>query len=187
MTDQHIRALERHGGHHKHTFQFIHAAHASVPVSELEALANDPAVVRITPDRPVEGSLDHSTSVVDYNPLAGYLGSLNQAKGGGVGIVVIDSGIAPQYNFDGFLNSSYNRIVDAESLIDNDPVDRYGHGTHVAGIAAGMDNVTASMGYAKRAFWGIAPDASIISLKVLNSQGVGSDSSVIAGIIARLR
>lgn len=54
---------------------------------------------------------------------------------------------------------------------DNDPMDDYGHGTHVAGIAAGSGNLT-----------GIAPDAKIVALKVLDDTGSGSDANVVAAI-----
>src|SRR3989338_4083334 len=54
---------------------------------------------------------------------------------------------------------------------DDNPMDDNGHGTHVAGIAAGSGNMT-----------GIAPDAKIVAVKVLDSTGSGSDANVIAAI-----
>lgn len=54
--------------------------------------------------------------------------------------------------------------------------DRYGHGTHVAGIIAG--DGTASNG----TFVGMAPDASIMSVKVLGDDGYGKTSDIINGI-----
>ena len=183
ITTSHIRSLGLHRGtHHKQTFPFIDSALVSVPVSELESLAADPKVVHITPDRKVEGNLDHATGAVNFQPLANYLLSIGQTKGAGVGIVVIDSGIAPGANFNAYKSTKVSRIVDAESFIDTDPVDRYGHGTHVAGIASGMDNVSMGIANFKHAYWGMAPDAYLISLKVLDSKGVGSDSAVIAAI-----
>ncbi|MBV9479519.1 MAG: S8 family serine peptidase [Acidobacteria bacterium] len=54
--------------------------------------------------------------------------------------------------------------------------DGYGHGTHVAGIIAG--NGWNSSGW----MFGVSPDANLINLKVLNSNGFGQDSYVISAI-----
>lgn len=55
------------------------------------------------------------------------------------------------------------------------PYDDHGHGTHVAGIAAGR-------GAANAAYTGVAPGASLVGLKVLNSAGSGSLSDVQAAV-----
>ena len=54
--------------------------------------------------------------------------------------------------------------------------DDYGHGTHVAGIIAGNGYDTGGL----RA--GIAPAAQVVSLKVLDDQGQGTVSGVIAAL-----
>ena len=51
--------------------------------------------------------------------------------------------------------------------------DRFGHGTHVAGIIAGSDD---------RGYAGIAPGAHIVSLRVLGQDGSGDTSDVINAI-----
>lgn len=56
----------------------------------------------------------------------------------------------------------------------NDPKDDHGHGTHVAGIIGATDN---SFGVV-----GVAPEVKIWSAKVLDSDGAGTDETVIAGI-----
>ena len=57
---------------------------------------------------------------------------------------------------------------------DNSALDRNGHGTHVAGtIAAGHNGFGAS---------GVAPDATIMPVRVLDGRGYGTDSAVAAGI-----
>ena len=57
------------------------------------------------------------------------------------------------------------------------PADDNGHGTHVSGIIAGngYDSLLGDKS-------GIAPKASIISLKVLDANGIGSISSMIAAM-----
>src|SRR5207245_6005593 len=59
--------------------------------------------------------------------------------------------------------------------------DQYGHGTHVAGIIAG--NAAGSTGPSyTHTFRGIAPNANLINLRVLDQNGQGSDSLLIAAI-----
>ncbi len=57
---------------------------------------------------------------------------------------------------------------------DNDPMDALGHGTHVAGIAAAEDNGTGVIG--------VAPDATIMPVRVLDDGGFGFDSQIAKGI-----
>jgi serine protease AprX len=58
------------------------------------------------------------------------------------------------------------------------PTTAYGHGTHIAGIIAG------SISYGPTSLYknGIAPGAHLVNVRVLNRQGVGYTSDVIAGI-----
>ncbi|MCD4682599.1 MAG: S8 family serine peptidase, partial [Bacteroidales bacterium] len=57
---------------------------------------------------------------------------------------------------------------------DNDPMDDHGHGTHCAGTVAG-DGTAGSQ-------TGMAPEATIIALKVLDAGGSGNESDVWAAI-----
>ena len=63
--------------------------------------------------------------------------------------------------------------------------DLFGHGEHVAGILAGNGTLS-SCGSCTRSIKGIAPGANIINLRVLDSNGVGTDSGVIAAIDAAI-
>jgi serine protease AprX len=91
--------------------------------------------------------------------------------GKGVGIAVIDTGIAPH-------DDVKDRIVAFKDFVNGktEPYDDQGHGTHVSSIAAGDGE--ASHGRYK----GCAPEASLIGIKVLDKNGNGSFSDVIAGI-----
>src|SRR5207302_9463160 len=101
--------------------------------------------------------------------------------GTGVGVAIIDSGV---FNHDDLQKSSGlgSRVVYSESFIPGDPStnDAYGHGTHVAGIVAGNGHDSAS-GYPTQ-YLGVAPNANIINLRVLDANGSGTDSQVIAAI-----
>jgi subtilisin family serine protease len=57
---------------------------------------------------------------------------------------------------------------------DNDPIDVVGHGTHVAGISAAEDNTIGVLG--------VAPEATIMPVRVLDDVGAGFDSTIAKGI-----
>src|SRR5262249_55953660 len=101
--------------------------------------------------------------------------------GTGVGVAIIDSGV---FNHDDLqkASGSGSRIVYSESFVPGDPStnDAYGHGTHVAGILAGNGHDSPS-GYNTK-YIGIAPNANIINLRVLDASGAGTDSQLIAAI-----
>ena len=97
-------------------------------------------------------------------------------KGAGIRVAVVDSGVSSHEDLPRLTSIDLNY-----SQLDPDTAERYGslypHGTHVAGIiAAGVNN---GIGGA-----GIAPEASIVSVRVLDSYNSGSDAVVIAGINA---
>lgn len=57
---------------------------------------------------------------------------------------------------------------------DNNPVDDQGHGTHVAGTVAAEDNQTGVVG--------VAPNATLMAVKVLDSGGSGTTADIASGI-----
>ena len=147
-----------------------------VPVSTLSELAADPGVVYISPDRPLKGA---ATSIqLDYhnetiNSSAAWSQNLT---GAGIGIAVIDSGIdaaVPDLNSTVVYNQDFTGIGSA--------TDQYGHGTHVAGIIAG-NGARSSIWNADYTFLGVAQDANLVNLRVLDQNGAGTDSEVIAAI-----
>src|SRR5229473_8016111 len=88
-TDAHHQKVQNKGGTLKTKLDFIKAAHYSVPVEALDALADDPDVAYISPDRPVRGALDTTVATVN----GGYAQTLG-LNGAGIGVAVIDSGIS---------------------------------------------------------------------------------------------
>jgi serine protease AprX len=82
-------------------------------------------------------------------------------------IAIVDSGIDPAHTAD-----FGNRVLGQVSFVSqgtNSPGDGYGHGTFVAGIAAG-----AAPGYA-----GAAPKANLLSVDVMNDQGAATVSDIV--------
>ena len=174
---KHLAELEAQGGHVTFTLDQINAVAVRVPLSALQWLNGHPDVLYVSPDRPNKVASDDDIPAVMDDVARQQYG----LDGTGVGIAVIDSGV---FNHDDLKNAAgtASRIVYNESFILNDPTtnDVYGHGTHVAGVLAGNGRDSQS-GYPTQ-YVGIAPNANIINLRVLDANGSGSDSQVIAAI-----
>ncbi len=96
-------------------------------------------------------------------------------NGQGIGVAVVDSGIAAHTALTGKVAAAVSFVPDEPSTDDG-----FGHGTHIAGIIAGRPTAgaAAAAGYAG----GIAPGAHLVNVRVLGSDGSGLTSSVIAGL-----
>jgi len=155
----------------------INSVVALVDGSTLQKLSNNSNVVYISPDRQLKSFLSNAAPAI--NAPVVWKSNYN---GNGVAVAVIDSGISSSADLNtGILPLS--RIVYSQDLVDgNLPAsDQYGHGTHVAGLIAGDGlNSTGTMYY--RTFEGIAPSAKLVNLRVLDANGAGTDSVVIAAI-----
>jgi subtilisin family serine protease len=74
-----------------------------------------------------------------------------------------------------------SKLVGGHDFVDSNgdcppgPQDENGHGTHVAGIAAAITNN--GIGVA-----GVAPDAQVMPVRVLDSEGSGTSDVIVAGI-----
>jgi serine protease AprX len=103
-------------------------------------------------------------------------------KGTGIGVAVVDSGVYSGH-YDLKSATGISRVKYAKNFVTGETttVDSIGHGTHVAGIIAGNGMMSSQTGTTHH-YYGIARDANIISLRVLNAQGVGRTSDVIAAI-----
>jgi serine protease AprX len=104
------------------------------------------------------------------------------ATGNGVGVAVIDSGIAG--DLPDFVTAGRSRVI--ASAVTNpcatDANDQFGHGTHVAGLIAGNSlNSPVKKNLAGR-YMGVAPRANLISVKVSDDDGDTTVLDVIYGI-----
>jgi serine protease AprX len=156
-------------------FAGINAVMALEPPKAIATIAANPDVEYITPNRALKGKLDLTSAAVNAAAAASY-----GLDGTGVGIAIIDSGITVRNDLD--KSGGTARVVYSQDFTGSgSTTDGYGHGTHVTAIAAG--NGTSSKGNTySRTFQGIAPNANIVNLRVLDSSGQGSDSEVIAAI-----
>src|SRR5271155_4421964 len=141
------------------------------------SLSNQSNVVYISLDRPLAPSLSNAALAVNA-PFAWQ----SNYTGAGVGVALIDSGVSNHPDlYQGILPLS--RIVYQQSFVpgNSSANDQFGHGTHVAGLIAG-DGLSSTGPFFSKTFKGIAPSASIINLRVLDQNGAGTDSLVIAAI-----
>src|SRR6478752_8994990 len=161
------------GGRFKKQLGLINAGSYSVPASSLEALAADPDVAFIAPDRKVHMLLDNPAGAVNAAVAWNY-----GLDGSGIGVAVIDSGISEHGDLQG---ANGSRIVFRDNFVGTDANDHFGHGEHVAGIIAGNGD-DSKCSICSRNFVGIAPNVNLIDLRVLDENGEGTDSSVIAAI-----
>ena len=174
---QHFADMAARGGRLKFSLDRINGAAYRIPVRVLAWLQNHPDVAYVSPDRPNKVASDDDIPAVTGDVARQQYG----LDGTGVGVAVIDSGV---FNHDDLqkANGAGSRIVYSESFIPGDPStnDAYGHGTHVAGILAGNGHDSQN-GYPVQ-YMGVAPNANIINLRVLDANGSGTDSQVIAAI-----
>jgi len=182
--DYHQKVFRR-GGTLKRSFERFKGGAYTMPASALEDLAADPDVVYISPDRPLRGASSSTTAsaittVNDYHPAAiDAPGVWSEGwNGSGIGVAVIDSGITSNLDLN-LLKIAYNQDFTGASL--GSASDQYGHGTHVTGILAGNGfSSTGLLNY--YTFRGVAENVNLINLRVLDQNGAGTDSEVIAAI-----
>ena len=90
--------------------------------------------------------------------------------GTGLTVAVLDSGVRKTHQ------SLRNKVVYEVNFTDSpSPDDVFGHGTQVAFVVAGGMHALGEKS-------GVSPGASIMNIKVISDEGLGSDESIILGI-----
>jgi len=159
----------------RRTLSIVGGASGALRGSQIIALSRMPRVDRIVRDQTFQVSWDESDSTASATE-AGIL-AVNApqawsagAKGDGVTVAVIDSGVADHPDLAGRI---LTRVDFTGEQSNGDPG---GHGTHVAGLIAG--NGASSNG----AWTGVAPDANIVSVRVIDATGHAKLSWIFAGM-----
>jgi subtilisin family serine protease len=171
---------------------------------KISDMQNAPLATEPIPQTPWFGEypcfLNESTTLIKANNL--WADGIN---GTGVIIAILDTGINKYHpdldDLDDDPSTCDPKILAEQTFIEEplwevgDPMDYHGHGTHVASIAAGTGD-TGAMGYFGTYFGsnifnatilpgterGVAPGAYLYNVKVLNNEGWGYDSWIVAGI-----
>lgn len=191
------RAVVAAGGAVTRRLGLVGSLAATVPLSAVAALSAAAGVSGVTPDGTVRLKAARWRADNDENSLynieagngAQQVWATKDATGRtvtgkGVGVALIDSGVAPVEGL-----TAPGKVVNGPDLSfeSNAVVTRYldtfGHGTHMAGIIAGRDaKVQAGKENDPKYFTGVAPDATLINLKVAAADGAVDVSQVIAAI-----
>lgn len=153
----------------KYDLPLIHAYAVEIPSEKLKDMASSEVVEYVSDDVKMNSLLNVAAQVTGSR-----LANDTGFTGKGIGIAVLDTGIYPHNDF----TKPVNRIAAFKDFINNreQPYDDNGHGTFVAGVAAGN-------GYMSNGkYTGIAPKANIISIKVMDEDGSGNSSDIIAGM-----
>ncbi len=156
-------------------FETLPGLVSEVTPAELAALESNPAVASVAVDLPVQIALGQSSAFIHADTARADFG----LTGAGVMVAVLDTGIdlthpdlAGQVAAQHCFNKQNTCLPDLTAESDN-AQDEHGHGTHVAGIIAGQGVVAAP---------GIAPGVKLVAVRVLNKNGSGYTSDILAGL-----
>ncbi|HWX41335.1 MAG TPA: S8 family serine peptidase, partial [Blastocatellia bacterium] len=201
-----LAAVTVYGGSVVRQFTSINGILAQLPKTNVLTIAARSDVERMSADHLAQQSSSHLEAATGANVVRSSVGGISNLDGTGVGIAILDSGIMAGHS--DFKNAwGASRVVASKDLVssntnltvfeallgiviqivgdllgllfgNNSNDDGYGHGSHVAGTAAGRAAASGS----SRGYMGIAPNANLIDVRVLDSRGLGQTSDVISGI-----
>jgi subtilisin len=172
----------QHGVAANHTYGTVLTGFAArVPEAALDRLRADPMVANIEFDREMHavmgkpgGGGGGGAQVTPWG-VARVGANSNSNDGAGIHIYIIDTGIDSDHpDLAAHIGNGFAPVACKGRVCNQSWDDDNGHGSHVAGSAAAIDNSTGVVG--------VAPGATLHAIKVLSSQGSGSTSGIIAGI-----
>jgi serine protease AprX len=177
LTKSQHKRVSSYGGRLYRELPIINSAAYHISKPGLEKLLASGIVAPYGIDHQVKASMDVTAAAVGAN-IANSYGWTGQ----GVGVAIIDSGIANPVHQDltdssGKSRVSYSTYLRQESTTD----DLYGHGTHIAGMIGGRGTDSTGPQYT-RTFKGVAPGVTFVTFAVLDQHGAGVDSNVIEAI-----
>jgi subtilisin family serine protease len=160
-----------HGGQLKYTYEHIPAIAASMPDNAIENLKRNPNVAYVEEDQ-----IAHVVCHTDqFQTTPWGITKVNADdvwnlgyRGSSIKVGIVDTGIYLK-NTDLNIGIGKNFVNLGKKANDDN-----GHGTAVAGIVAALNN--------NKAVVGVAPEVVVYPVKVLNQQGSGFYSGIIAGI-----
>lgn len=176
--------------------KLANAVSVEVGASELAAISALPGVKRVEIVRQYHATIDASVPLINAPAIWEKLGGVS-AAGQGMKIAILDTGIDitnPLFSDAGYTapagfpranngNDSLtnNKVIVAKGFASNSitsALDENGHGSNVAGIAAGNSGTLSPLGTLS----GVAPHAYLGNYRVLDGSGNGFDDRIIAAL-----
>jgi serine protease AprX len=163
----------------KYVYDIIPGFAASLTPGQITALARDATVRQIEYDNEVHAYLGTAETWFGVTKAKSDFGVDGDRDGNptsysknDIVVTILDTGIYPNhYDLDGGKIIGWKDFVGSKTT----PYDDNGHGTHCASIATGS-------GDGNPTYKGVAHAAALVGVKVLNSAGSGSTSTIISGI-----
>ncbi|ACB85709.1 S8 family peptidase [Natranaerobius thermophilus] len=144
-------------------FEIINAVSAKIPEPAVQGMENAEGIDYVEPDYEAQTLQTIPWGIEQINADQAW----DEATGTGIDVAILDTGI--DYGHQDL------EVVDGVNTVDGgDYMDYNGHGTHVAGTVAALDNNSGVVG--------VAPDANLFAGKVLDDDGSGTTSDIVAGI-----
>ncbi len=166
-----VNTVKNAGGDVYRIFDIVPAVAARLSPQAAEALAKNPKVRYIEADHEV---FAHSQTVpwgIDrvFGDESYSFDTWGITRGTGIAVAILDTGIDENHE-------DLPELLGGVTTVDNTHwgSDGSGHGTHVAGTVAALDNDLGVVG--------VGPKIGLYAVKVLSDGGSGSVSSVVAGI-----
>jgi len=160
------------------TYQNFPAVAATMTADEIRNSLKDPYIEQIELDEPVHAAMDTARPAFGVDNLRtqfGFTGDGDGIRGNyskdDIVICILDTGVNAGHK------DLKGKLLFWKDFVNNRPsaYDDNGHGTVVAGVALGA-------GKLKKKFMGVAPEAALVAMKVLNNEGSGDESLVISAI-----
>jgi len=155
------------GGEVNIVYRFQPAVAAVIPETALGSLDKNPAIKYVVPDLPIQPVGQTLPWGVERIGAPAVHASGN--KGTGINVAILDTGIDTDHP-----DLSYVFGYDFSGENDPDPEDFDGHGTHVAGTVAALDNDIGVIG--------VAPEVNLYILKIFTDDGSGSYSDAVEAL-----
>jgi len=177
-----LAVLDKNGVSVKNEVKSLNMLEVELPASAAQDVANARGAKHLSLNRSVD-SLGHIETTTGLTAMRAQSGN-SGLNGTGIGIAVVDSGVYEGHK--SFLEKSLTgALLSTDRVIKTTDftgeartanTDPYGHGAHVAGIAAGTDGSPDLASYV-----GVANNAKVINVRVLNSNGSGTSAALLQG------
>lgn len=169
--------VQKNGGTFLKPLKLINGAAVILPdEAAKKALSQQPGIKRIDEDIEFHATKKPLPPEPPAQVIPWGIGTVNApaawsiSKGAGVKVAILDTGISLTHpDLAANVKGGINTIKPAKSANDDN-----GHGSHCAGIVAAINNTIGVVG--------VAPEASLYAVKVLNAAGSGYLSDIIEGL-----